>query len=175
MNYFKNIILIFVFCFICLAIIGYFLPTEYNVTRSVIIDSTPQEIHKFTGDLSNWDKWSPWIENDPTLKVKIGKNSKGVGASQSWVGEDGSGSLVFTSTNPNKGLEYDLEFNQGQFRSKAGFTYLEKGDQTEVVWSMNGNVDTPIIGGFFARKMDTFVGPDFEKGLKKLKSVVENR
>ena len=38
---------------------------------------------------------------------------------------------------------------------------------------MSGNCDTPIIGGFFARKMDSFVGPDFELGLKNLKTIVE--
>ena len=173
MKILKRILLIVVFCFIVLAIIGQFLPTEYNITRSILIDSTPEKIHEYTGDLSNWDSWSPWIENDPSIKVTRGTQTTGVGATQSWSGKDGTGKLVFTSSDPNTGIAYDLEFNEGQFECKADLKYLSKGDMTEVVWSMNGNIDTPIIGGFFARKMDSFVGPDFELGLKKLKDLVE--
>ena len=105
MKLMKRILLIISFAFICLVVIGLFLPTEYTVTRSINIDSTQEKIHKYVGELNNWDKWSPWLESDPTIKVNVGEKTSGVGATQSWEGKDGSGSLVFTATDPQKGID----------------------------------------------------------------------
>ena len=169
----KSLIALLVILIVLFIVIGIFLPKEYTVSRSVVIDATPQQIHPYLNDLNNWPLWSPWVENDPTLKVTVGDIASGVGASQSWVGKDGDGSLVFTESSIQEGIDYDLEFNQGQFQCKGIFEYLPEGQVTDVVWEMKGSVDTPVLGGYFAAKMDTWVGAEFEKGLQNLKKVVE--
>ena len=52
---------------------------------------------------------------------------------------------------------------------------MPKGEGTEVIWEMSGNMDTPVIGGYFAAKMDSWVGREFEKGLSNLKEIVESQ
>jgi len=170
----KSLIVLLIIIIVLFVVIGLFLPKNYTVSRSVIIDAPPQQIHRYLNNLNKWPKWSPWAENDPTLVVKVGDVSAGVGATQSWDGKDGDGSLVVTSSDPSKGINYDLEFNQGKFQCKGGFVYIPDGQSTEVVWEMIGKVDTPVIGGYFASRMDTWVGKEFEKGLRNLKNVVEN-
>ena len=169
----KSLIVLLLIIIVLFVVIGLFLPQNYTVTRSINIDATPRKVYPYVNNLNNWPKWSPWTENDPTLKVTVGDKASGVGASQSWVGKDGDGSLVFTSSSPREGIRYDLEFNQGQFKCQGGFDFLPEGQDTEVVWIMTGNVDTPIIGGYFASRMDSWVGKEFERGLQNLKEVVE--
>lgn len=170
----KSLIVLLIIIIVLFLVIGIFLPKEYTVSRSVVIDATPQQIHPYLNDLNNWPQWSPWTENDPTMKITLGDITSGVGASQSWVGKDGDGSLLFTQSSIQDGIDYDVEFNQGQFKCKSAFEYLPEGQQTDVIWEMKGKVDTPVLGGYFAAKMDSWVGPEFEKGLQNLKKVVES-
>ena len=60
-----------------------------------------------------------------------------------------------------------------QAHNKAEFTLEPDGDATRVTWAMSGH------SGFFAKMIDVFlpmekmVGPQFEQGLAKLKTVAE--
>ena len=171
----KKILTVLAILVVVLVAIGFSLPTEYEVSRSIVIDSSPKQIHKYVDDLSNWPLWSPWIKKDPDLKITTGEVVSGVGATQNWIGKDGEGSLVFTYSDPDSGIEYDLDFNKGQYKSTSGFKYEPLGDSTKVMWVMKGDMKAPVIGGFFALKMDDWVGKDFEEGLQNLKTLVESK
>ena len=41
----------------------------------------------------------------------IFETTTGIGASQNWTDKHGGGSLRFTSSSPEKGIEYDLYFD----------------------------------------------------------------
>lgn len=173
MKIIKQVLSVILVLLVVVIAFGFFLPTEYEVSRSIVINAPNQEIHSYLNNLKKWGKWSPWVEKDPSLKVTLGEITSGVGATQSWIGDSGEGSLIFTYSDPDSGIDYDLDFNKGKYKSTSSFQYEPLGDSTKVVWSMSGDTNTPIIGGFFAYKMDSWVGSDFEKGLKNLKKVVE--
>ncbi len=40
---------------------------------------------------------------------------------------------------------------------------------------LRGEVDTPVLGGYLALLMDSMAGPMFERGLARLKQVVEDQ
>ncbi len=108
--------------------------------------------------------------------VTRGEKTKGVGASQSWVGESGDGALTFTKDSPKEGIEYDLVFDDGTYVCQSAMTYspLEDGE-TKVTWTMMGDMGTPVIGGYFVLMMDSMVGKMFDKGLVNLKGAVEGQ
>jgi len=161
---------------VAVVVVGLFLPTSYMVERSIVIDAPPSQIHKYVGDLNNWDAWEPWKEEDPTLVVTHGEKTKGVGASQSWVGESGDGALTFTKDSPIEGIQYDLVFDGGTYVCQSAMIYDPLGDgETKVTWTMIGDMGTPVIGGYFAMMMDSMVGEMFEKGLSNLKNSVEGQ
>ena len=56
----------------------------------------------------------------------------------------------------------------------TAFALTPQGDGTEVTWTMTGNHTwvTKIMGLFVS--MDKMIGKDFDKGLAKLKAVVES-
>ena len=155
-------------------IVGLLLPTDYSLSRSLIIKAKPESIHFYVGDLSKWDVWAPWKDEDPSLKTTLGKQTTGVGASQTWIGKDGDGSLTLTKSSPTAGIEYDLFFEGGAYQCWAAMHYESVGEMaTRVTWSMKGNMTMPIIGGYFAMMMDSMVGHMFDRGLSKLKHTVE--
>ena len=159
---------------IILAAVGYLLPTEYSVTKSVTISATPEEIHEYVGDLKTWSHWTPWTGKDPDMQITLSEITNGIGASQSWTDKHGGGSLLFTSSSPKNGIEYDLFFQAGKYTSKSSIKYETRGkDATKVIWQLDGDANTPIIGGYFALFLRYSIGKMFKSGLDKLKSILE--
>ncbi len=154
-------------------VVGLILPTEFTVKRSIVIDGGPEGIHEYVGELRKWDLWAPWKEDDPTFVVTFGDKTSGIGASQSWVGADGDGSLEFTASSPRRGIEYDLFFEGGTYKCRSAMRFHPTDESTAVTWIMKGDMSWPIVGGYFAVMLDSAVGPMFERGLAKLKKTVE--
>ena len=156
-------------------VVGLFLPTQYTVTRTQMIQAKTSAIHTHVNDLTKWEAWAPWKNGDPSLVITQGKKTSGVGASQSWDGKDGNGSLTFTKSSKKVGIDYDLTFNDGKFKSTAFIHYRDMGGNTQGNWTMTGDMEVPVVGGYLARTMDSMVGDMFENGLTKLKNVVEGK
>ena len=176
MKILKSLLSAIIIIIVVVVVVGLFLPTSYTIERSIVIDAPPSRIHEYIGDLKNWDYWSPWKEEDLTLVITHGEKTKGVGASQSWVGDNGDGALTFTKDSSTEGIEYDLVFDGGTYVCRGAMIYdpLEDGE-TKVTWTMSGDMGTPFIGGYFAMMMDSMVGGMFDKGLSNLKNTVEGQ
>ncbi len=155
-------------------IVGFLLPTDYAIGRSVTIKASPAQVHEYVGDIEKWPQWSPWEEADPSIKVTPGDITTGVGASQSWIGDSGGGRLTFTYSDPDNGIKYDLYFDGDPEKNISAMTYTPTAEGTQVTWSMQGKIGMPVIGGYFAMMMDSLAGEMFASGLNKLKQVVEN-
>ena len=158
---------------VLLVILGSLMSNEYEVSRSIQIKASPERIHVFVGDLAQWDSWTTWLDEDPTLKILRSPKTRGIGAMQRWEGESGEGMLTFTEWDPTKGVAYDLAFGRGRGKCKSRLDYEVDGDVTRVTWRMFGKVDMPIVGGVMAGAMDGMAGPMFEDALANLKEIVE--
>ena len=156
-----------------LVVVGLIIPNDVNVRRSIEINATPEQIHYYVDNLEQWPKWGPWATMDPTMKTTIGEIKSGVGASQSWKGEGGNGSLKITSSSPEKGVVYDMSFDGDPGVYQAGLSYQKQGDSVLVTWYMTGEMQPIIIGNYFSLLMDSLVGGSFEQGLSALKQTVE--
>jgi len=159
---------------IIFVVVGLILPTEYQVERSILIQADTAQVHQYVGDLTKWASWSPWKENDPSVVVTPGEKSQGVGASQAWLSDNGGGSLIFVSSSPVKGVEYDLVFDAGKFKSESALLYHAQDGATRVTWQVHGEIPSmPILRGYIAWLMDGEVGPLLGRGLEKLRLQVE--
>ena len=152
-----------------LCVVGLLLPSTFQVSRSVEIRADRAVVHALVGDLTQWDRWTPWKEQDPSIVVTPGAISSGPGASQTWVGDSGDGALVVTTSSPETGITYDLAFDQGRYQSEGGIGYEDlPGGGTRVIWTMRGEVGANPIARLLALTMDSMVGPLFERGLERL-------
>jgi len=159
-------------------VIGLMMSKEYSVSRSISINASNELIHEFVGNLENWEQWTTWKLDDPTMIIFKGIKSQGVGATQSWKGSSGEGRLEFTASSVKKGIEYDLYFDESDLTANSSFTYSnDKANPsiTIVTWKMTGAIDVPILGSYFAMMMDGMIGTMFDRGLSRLKSVTEKK
>jgi len=160
----KKIILVLMFMPVLILLLGFLLPTDYSVQRTVFIEADAEAIHESVVDLRAWPEWTPWNSQlDPTL-VYTYDGEPGVGFRSRWTGESaGKGSLEITSAEPGRGIVYEMQFEG--FPPLDGVIDLQatKGG-TSVTWKMSGNLNPPL-GGWLSLTMDSALGSDMEKAL----------
>jgi len=149
-------------------------PNSFEVTRERTINAPAAVIYNNLIDFKNWETWSPWKEKDPDSKITYPEQTKGVGGSFSWEDKDGIGSMKTLSTTPNISIEQEMQFDDYQ-PSKVNWTFAPSTDEgTKVTWQIKGDKLPFIFKAFaaFSGGFDNMIGPDFERGLEKLDSVI---
>ena len=156
-------------------LIALLLPATYHVERSIIIEKPAQEVYPHVANLHNWTAWNPWTASDPTVKYTISGSGHEPGSVWAWNGEAvGIGTLTIQELHPEEKIVSRLAFKEPQmFESDDIWNFEETAEGTRVTWINEGKLDYPIdrVFGLF---LDSTLGPDFEKGLAKLKEVAEN-
>ncbi len=150
---------------------------QFVVERSETIAATAERIFGEVGNLQGWDNWSPWAEMDPNMNKTYTGESGAVGSSYHWTGNRkvGEGQMTITEVTPDSRVAIDLKFIK-PFKSENVTEIMlnPNGDTTEVTWRMTGpNTFMTKVMALIGRNMDKMVGPDFEKGLSKLKRITE--
>jgi len=148
----------------------------YTVERSATIDAPPGLIYDQIANFHNWTNWSPWEDVDPELKRTYSGAESGTGAVYGWSGnrKAGQGSMEITDASEPSMVQIDLAFEKPwKARNDTMFTIHPEGSGSLVVWSMSGKktLVTKVMGVF--KSMDKLLGPDFEKGLARLKATTE--
>jgi hypothetical protein len=173
----KKLLLVLVILVLGALAAGMVMPTDYRLERKAVIAADSAKIHQWVADLKRWDEWTPWKEADPESVTTFGTTTSGLGASQTWTGSDGDGELTIVDSSPDTGIAYDMAFIDGDTRVPAKGAIRYRGAQgggTEVIWTMEGDTEKMgVLRGWFAMLMPSMVGPYFDKGLEKLKVVVE--
>ena len=149
-------------------------PNSFEVTRERTINAPAAVIYNDLIELKNWERWSPWIEKDPDTKITYPEQTKGVGGSYSWENDDGTGNLKTVGAEPNSSIAQEIQFDDYN-PSKINWTLEPTEDgNTKVTWQIKGE-DLPFMFkayGAFSGGFDNIIGPDFERGLEKLDSVI---
>jgi ribosome-associated toxin RatA of RatAB toxin-antitoxin module len=152
--------------------VGAFLPKDFAVERSIEISASPEAVFDEVNSLRKWDAWSPWIARDPSIENTYSGPEAGVGATVTWTSEkSGEGKQTITLSERPTRIETTLDFrDMGQ--PNATWTFEPSGEGVEVTWGLTGTT-SGVLGGYFARMMDDWVGADYEDGLARLKDVAE--
>lgn len=148
----------------------------YTVERVATINAPAASIYGQIADFHNWTAWSPWDDLDPDMERTYSGLESGTGAAYFWSGnrKAGEGRMEITEAVEPTRVSIALNFLK-PFKSSSTTTFDLKteGDATRVTWTMTGPMTlmTRVMGIF--RSMDKMIGPDFERGLERLKAVVE--
>lgn len=147
----------------------------FTVERRGTVGAPPEQVFGALVDFHRWVHWSPWEDVDPELQRTFSGPEAGEGAVYEWSGnrKAGAGRMEITSALPSTTVEIALDFLK-PFKSSntITFTLAPVDGGTDVTWTMVGpkTLMTKIMGIF--KSMDSFVGPDFEKGLRQLDAYV---
>lgn len=183
MRFLKRLV-VFLLVLIALAIgVAFVLPNSAHVERSTTIARPASTVFAVLNSYRRFNEWSPWFGKDPGAHYTISGPVAGVGAKQSWVGDPktvGSGSQEIIESKPDTSLTTALDFGD-MGKSTAHFLLSPEGKGTRVTWTLDtqaplaldGKLLWNTVGRYIGLFMDRMVGPDYETGLARLKTLVE--
>ncbi len=150
---------------------------DFRITRSRPMRAQPEAIFALISDLHGFNRWNPFAQNDPLLKLDYGGPQSGIGAYYAWssTGKSGQGRMQITEASAPSLVKMRLQFVKPfSATNTAEFSLAPSGAATTVTWSMTGR------NSFMHRLMgtimnfDKLVGGEFEKGLANLQALVEH-
>lgn len=152
-------------------------PSHMKVERSVDINASVDAVKAHLGDYHFFhEKWSPWTEKDPGMKTTYTGETGQEGHSVAWesaVKEVGKGSMTYKGISGDT-VKHMLHFDGHESDAHIYHIVTANGTGSKVTWMMAD--ETPFIfrAMMLFMNMDKMIGPDFEKGLGKLKTEMEN-
>lgn len=156
-------------------IIAAFMPSEYAIQRSIQINVPDSTVYMFTADHNNRRSWDPWLETEPSATTKVSGTPGQPGYSWHWEGvKIGKGVMKTVALQPFSMIRSEIYFGESQEPGKVNWEFSPAENGTLVTWGIHGSLGYPLerlMGPF----MDSLLGDSFERGLSKLKSVLENQ
>ena len=171
----KKILIGIVGVLVLLILIGFILPSKFEITKSAQINAPAQYVFEEVNDLQKWEGWSYWYSLDPETKLTYSDQKTGQGASYEWKSDKtGEGKLVVTESTPGASLAADLFFMQSEEPSKATYKFEPNGEGTNVTMGFS----TDFGMNPFMRWMGVLMFPSemekaFDHNLTKLKEIAE--
>lgn len=149
-------------------------PNNYEVVRTRIIDANSSLIYDTVLEYKTWATWSSWIEKKPNTKITYSEQTNGIGGSYSWEDDDGFGNMKTITAKSSTFIEQSMQFDNYE-PSKVTWDFIttDKG-KTKVSWTIRGD-NVPFgfkLYALFSGGFDKMIGPDFQRGLEKLDSLV---
>ena len=158
-----------------LALIGLLLPGHVRVGRSTVIAAPPGHVMGYLDGYRRFNDWSPWAELDPATKYSYSGPERGAGAHMEWHSDDpkvGAGKMDVLAIEGDRQARWNLEF-VGQGTAEVTFELVPEDNGTRVTWNMDMEMGPNPIARWFGLMMDGAIGPDFERGLGRLKALTE--
>lgn len=154
-----------------------FMPRQYQVSRSQLIEASPAEVSAALQDLARWPAWVVWLSTvDQTVQITYGDKVQGPGAELSYRGERlGAGRFVVVE-GPTGDLQFEGYEGVGETQSLVGVHRIvvqPEGEQTRVIWSMVGQVGKGSIDNLAVGARERLAVRDFDASLLALKQCVE--
>jgi len=176
MNILKKLVVCVAVFVVVFAAVGLVLPKTAHVERSIVIEAPPAMVFTVLNGYRQFNRWSPWADIDPNATATYEGPESGVGAKMSWSGnaEVGSGSQEILESTPYTSIKQRLAFGDFGGDFIASYALAPEGQGTKVTWSFDADYGSSIIGRYFGLMSDSMLGPDYEKGLGRLKQFVES-
>ncbi|WP_179348228.1 SRPBCC family protein [Winogradskyella pacifica] len=175
MKAFKSLLLLLLILVIGVSIYIAVQPNSYEVTRTRTIKAPASVIYNTVVDFKTWDSWRSWIEINPEIVVTLGDTTKGVGGSYTWNEDGDEGYMSTTGANPNTSITQEMQFARYP-KSDVNWDFKANEDgTTDVTWTISGD-NLPFgfkMWSAFSGGMEQQVGPEYERSLELLDSVVE--
>ncbi|MFZ4125597.1 MAG: SRPBCC family protein [Rickettsiales bacterium] len=150
-------------------------PSDYRYERSLLIAAPADGIFPFVNAQKEWEKWSPWKDKDPEMKLTYEGAESGVGSIAHWEGnkEVGKGTSTITESVAFERIVFALDFAEPMAgKSTVTFTFSPAIEGTKVVWAMEGKANFAAKAVGIIMDCKEICTSMMSKGLAKLAAVV---
>jgi hypothetical protein len=171
----RRILIGFAVVIVTVTAVGFILPHHVHVKRSIVINAPQAQLFDVLNGFKRFNEFSPWAALDPNTQYSYAGPESGVGAQMSWVSADsrvGSGTNEIIESTPPDLIRTRLTFgDQGPAEASFRFEPVEAG--TRVTWGFYCDLGNNPLARYFGLMFDKWIGGDYEKGLARLKQVME--
>lgn len=170
----KRVVVGLVTLIVLLLVIGFLLPRQVHIERSIVINAPQAELFEALNSFKRFNEFSAWAALDPNTQYSYEGPESSVGARMSWVSSDpelGSGTNEIVESRAPDLIRTRLNF--GGQAAEATFTFVPADGATRVTWGFDGDLGNNPIMRFVGLMFDKWIGSDYEKGLARMKQVME--
>ena len=145
---------------------------DFTVERSKVINSPKAAVFNYVNDYKNWADFGSWTTQDPEMKINYPQNTIGKGASYSWEGKEGNGSMKTIFVKENDSIAQKMNFEGTA--STVFWSFKDTVGGTKVTWKTTGKMSflfkiyTAFNGG-----VNKVIGSMYEKSLANLDKILD--
>jgi Polyketide cyclase / dehydrase and lipid transport len=173
-----TILIIILFIIAIPFIVALFTSNKFKVEKEVTINKPKQQVFDYVKQIKNQDNFAVWMSLDPAMKRQYSGTDGTVGFVSEWDSNHkqvGAGRQTITGIKEGEQVAIKLEFVR-PWKNVANVyfkTDAVSANQTNVKWGFYNNVKYPMKVIRLFMNMEKMTGKDFEKGLTRLKEVIE--
>lgn len=161
-------------------IVAIFVQKDYAVEREISINKPKQEVFDYVKYLKNQDNFSKWATMDPNMKKTYTGIDGTPGFISAWESENpdvGAGEQEILKITEGERIDYELRFIKPFESTEKAYmiTESESDNQTKVKWGFSGRVNYPMNVMLLFMDFEKMIADDFETGLKRLKTILEEQ
>jgi hypothetical protein len=178
MKIIKTILLSLLGIVVVLLVAAAFFKKEYKISREITIAKPKQEVFDYVKLLKNQNNYSVWATADPAMVSEFRGTDGTVGFVSAWdskVKDVGKGEQEIIGIKEGERIDYELRFILPMQSTDHAYMTTEALSEgtTKVKWGFNGKMDYPTNLMLLFLDFDKMLGPDLDKGLSKLKTILE--
>jgi len=177
MRILKGLLVLFLVLAVAAIGVGLMLPDQAKVERAVVIDASPATVYTVLNGFHQFNRWSPWADIDPQTVYTYSGPLVGVGARSAWSSKDpqaGSGDQEILEATPYTMVKVRLRFEGMDMDNLLTYALAAEGASTRLTWTYLSDFNGNLLNRYFGLLLDRMIGPDFDKGLSKLKLFAES-
>jgi len=147
------------------------LPASKTVERSAIINADRETLYAMIASPKAYQKFNPYRDTDPNLKIEYMEIESGIGAGFSFKGKEGQGTQTVTALEENKKVTMLIDLGS-LGKPVQTFTLTPTENGTQIVWSTKSEFGMNPIGRVFGLFLEKMLGETYERGLKNMEKAV---
>lgn len=179
MKVLKNILITVGILIVIPFIIALFIKKDYAVEKETVINKPKSEVFEYVKLLKNQDNFSKWATLDPNMKKTYRGKDGTIGFVSAWESNNdnvGVGEQEIVEITEGQRIDYELRFFKPFESTSPAYMTTEtlSQNQTKVKWGFKGHMKYPSNIMMIFMDFEEMIGDDFQQGLNKLKSELEN-
>lgn len=146
------------------------LPKTFEVSRSQEISAPAARVFDFINNLDHWAEWTGLNAGDASVEYFFPLTRRGEGSILQWVGDAGTGQVVFGKQERAKEFEYNLYVDRDR-DARGKITLVEEEGRTRLDWVVSGNL--PYFRRYSGLFWGRSIGSELEASIGRLKQKLE--
>lgn len=143
------------------------LPASKTVERTATIIADQQTLYAMIASPREYQKFNPYRDTDPNLKIEFMDIEEGIGAGFAFKGKEGQGTQTVTALEENKMVTMLIDLGP-MGKPVQTFTLSPAENGTRVVWSTKSEFGLNPMGRVFGLFLENMLGETYERGLKNM-------